>query len=174
LVARTERVVAAEASLAAARRELYPDLEVGVAWQRRPAFPDMVSLMVGINLPLFAGAKQLPMRREAAAMRDMASAELADLRSETVARIVELRARAVRDRNLGRLYRGTIVPQAQAAVASALAGYRVGRVPFMQLVDNQMTVNRYDIEAFQLLADYHAVVGELEALVGRTLEGARP
>jgi outer membrane protein TolC len=174
LVARTERVVAAEASLSAARRELYPDLEVGVAWQRRPAFPDMVSLMVGINLPLFAGAKQLPMRREAAAMRDMASAELADLRSETVARIVELRARAVRDRNLGRLYRGTIVPQAQAAVASALAGYRVGRVPFMQLVDNQMTVNRYDIEAFQLLADYHAVVGELEALVGRTLEGARP
>lgn len=167
LVARTERVAAAEASFGAARRELYPDFELGVAYQRRPLYPDMVSLMVGVNVPLFAGARQLPLRREAAAMRDMAGAELADLRSETVAQIVELRARAVRDRNLGQLYRGTILPQAQAAVAAALAAYRVGRIPFMQLVDNQMTVNTYEIEAYRLLADYHQTTGEIEALVGR-------
>jgi outer membrane protein TolC len=167
LVARTERVAAAEASLAAARRELYPDFELGVAYQSRPLYPDMVSLMVEVNVPLFAGARQLPLRREAAAMRDMAGAELADLRSETVAQIVELRARAVRDRNLGQLYRGSILPQAQAAVGAALAGYRVGRIPFMQVVDNQMTVNRYETEAFRLLADYHQTAGELEALVGR-------
>jgi outer membrane protein TolC len=127
----------------------------------------MVSLMLGVNVPLFAGSKQLPMRREAAAMRDMAAAELADLRNETVAQIVELRARAVRDRNLGQLYRGSILPQAQAAVGAALASYRVGRIPFMQLVDNQMTVNTYEIEAYRLLADYHQTVGEVEALVGR-------
>ena len=167
LVARTERVGAAEASLAAARRELYPDLEIGVAYQRRPLYTDMVSLMVGVNVPLFAGSKQLPMRREAAAMRDMAAAELADLRNETVAQLVELRARVVRDRNLGRLYSGSILPQAQAAVGAAMAGYRVGRIPFMQLVDNQMTVNTYEIEAYRLLADYHQAVGEVEALVGR-------
>ena len=167
LVARMERVGAAEASLAAARRELYPDFELGVAYQRRPLYTDMVSLMVGVNVPLFAGSKQLPMRREAAAMRDMAAAELADLRNETVAQIVELRARAVRDRNLGRLYSGSILPQAQAAVGAALSGYRVGRIPFMQLVDNQMTVNTYEIEAYRLLADYHQALGEVEALVGR-------
>ena len=167
LVARTERVAAAEASFGAARRELYPDFELGVAYQRRPLYPDMVSLMVGVNVPLFAGARQLPLRREAAAMRDMAGAELADLRSETVAQIVELRARAVRDRNLGQLYRGSILPQAHAAVGAALAGYRVGRIPFMQVVDNQMTVNRYETEAYRLLADYHQTAGELEALVGR-------
>ena len=169
LVAHGERVAAAEASYSAARRELYPDFELGVAYQRRPLYSDMVSLMVGINVPLFAGSKQLPMRREAAAMRDMAAAELADLRNETVAQIVELRARAVRDRNLGRLYRGSILPQAQAAVGAALASYRVVRIPFMQLVDNQMTVNTYEIEAYRLLADYHQTVGEVEALVGRPL-----
>ena len=167
LTARAERVAAADATLSAARRELYPDFELGAAYQRRPLYTDMVSLMVGVNVPLFAGSKQLPMRREAAAMRDMAAAELADLRNETVAQIVELRARAVRDRNLGRLYGGTILPQAQAAVGAALAGYRVGRIPFMQLVDNQMTVNTYEIEAYRLLADYHQTVGEVEALVGR-------
>jgi outer membrane protein TolC len=169
LRAGAERVAAAEASLRAARRELFPDFQVGVQYQRRPAFPDMVSLMVGVNLPIFAGAKQLSMRREMAAMRDMSEAELLNLRNETVARIIESRARAAQDRSLARLYRSSILPQARSAVQASLASYRVGRVTFMQLVDNQMTVNRYETESHRLFADYHQAVGELEAIVGRPL-----
>jgi len=171
LRAGAERVAAAEASLSAARRELLPDFQLGFAYQARPAFPNMVSLMFGVNLPIFAGARQLPMRREARAMRDMSQAELTNLRNETIARIIETRAQAERDRNLGRLYRASIVPQARAAVDAALASYRVGRVTFMQLIDNQMTVNRYETETYRLVADYHQAVGELEALLGRSLEG---
>ncbi len=170
LVAGAERVAAAEAALSAARRELFPDFSIGMQYQQRPQFPTMVSLMVGINLPIFAGARQLPMRREMAAMRDMSAAELLNLRNETVARIVEIRARAEQDRNLARLYRGGILPQARAAVQAALSSYRVGRVTFMTLVDNQMTVNRYETETYRLLADYQQAVGELEALVGREVQ----
>jgi outer membrane protein TolC len=170
LRAGAERVAAADAALSAARRELFPDFSVGVAYQQRPQFPTMVSLMVGINVPVFAGAKQLPMRRQMAAMRDMSAAELLNLRNETIARIVEIRARAEQDRNLARLYRGSILPQARAAVQAALSSYRVGRVTFMTLVDNQMTVNRYETETYRLLADYHQAVGELQALVGREVQ----
>jgi cobalt-zinc-cadmium efflux system outer membrane protein len=170
LRAAVERVAAAEASLSAARRELVPDFQLGFAYQARPAFPNMVSLMVGVNLPIFAGARQVPLRREMAAMRDMSQAELANLRNETIAQIIETRARAERDRNLERLYRTSIVPQARASVGAALASYRVGRVSFLTLVDNQMTVNRYETETYRLIADYHQAVGELEALVGRPLE----
>ncbi len=170
LHAGAERVAGAEASLVAARRELFPDFQVGVQFQRRPAFPDMVSLMVGINLPIFAAAKQLPMRREMAAMRDMSQAELLNLHNETIARIIETRARAAQDRALRRLYWTSILPQARSAVQAALSSYRVGRVPFMTLVDNQMTVNRYETEAYRFLADYHQAVGELEALVGREVQ----
>jgi cobalt-zinc-cadmium efflux system outer membrane protein len=173
LAAGAERVAAAEASLTAAQRELLPDLQIGVAWQQRPAFPNMVSLMVGVRLPIFAGARELPMQREARAMRDMRTAELADLRNETTARIIETRARAERDRNLERLYRTGILPQARSAVQAALASYRVGRVNYMTLVDNQMTVNRYETETYRLRADYHQAVGDLEALVGRSLEENR-
>jgi outer membrane protein TolC len=166
LQAGAERVAAAQATLAGARRELYPDLKVGVAYQSRPAFDNMISLMVGISLPIFAGARQLPMRRQMAAMRDMADAELVNLRNETIARVIETRARAVRDRDLVQLYRSAILPQARSAVQAALASYRVGRVSFMQLVDNQMTVNRYEIETIRLLADYQQGVGELTAMTG--------
>jgi outer membrane protein TolC len=167
LVAGAERVAAADASLSAVRRELYPDFTVGIQYQQRPQFPTMVSLMVGITVPLFAGARQLPMRREMAAMREMASAELVNQQNETVAQLIETRARAVQDQNLIRLYRASIVPQARAAVQASLSSYRVGRVTFMTLVDNQMTVNRYETETYRLLADYRQAVGELEALVGR-------
>jgi len=167
LVAGAERVAAADASLSAVRRELYPDFTVGIQYQQRPQFPTMVSLMVGITVPLFAGTRQLPMRREMAAMRDMASAELLNQQNETVAQVIETRARAVQDQNLIRLYRASIVPQARAAVQASLSSYRVGRATFMTLVDNQMTVNRYETETYRLLADYRQAVGELEALVGR-------
>ncbi len=170
LRAGAERVAAAEASLGAARRELFPDFTVGFQYQQRPQFPTMVSLMLGFNVPLFAGARQLPMRREMVAMRDMSQAEFLNLRNETVARIIETRARATQDRALGRLYRSGILPQARSAVQAALSSYRVGRVPFMTLVDDQMTVNRYEIEAYRLLADYHQAVGELEALLGREVQ----
>jgi len=165
-----ERVAAAEASLSAARRELYPDFQFGVAYQQRPQFPTMVSLMVGVNLPIFAGSKQLATRRQMAAMRDMSQAELLNLKNETAAGILETRARAVQDRNLIHLYRTSILPQARAAVQSSLSGYRVGRVPFMQLIDNQMIVNRYETETYRLLADYQQAVGELAALVGREVQ----
>jgi len=167
LIAGQERVQAAQASLSAARRALFPDFTLGIQYQQRPQFPTMVSLMVGINVPLWAGARQLPMRREMAAMRDMASAELINQQNETVAQIVETRARAVQDQHLIRLYRGSILPQARAAVQASLSSYRVGRVTFMTLVDNQMTVNRYETETYRLLADYHQAVGELDALLGR-------
>jgi hypothetical protein len=110
------------------------------------------------------------MRREMAAMRDMSQAELLSLRNETIARIIETRARAAQDRALGQLYRTSILPQARSAVQAALSSYRVGRVPFMTLVDNQMTVNRYETEAYRYLADYHQALGELEALVGREVQ----
>ena len=164
-----ERVAAAQATLAGARRELYPDLRVGIAYQLRPAYENMISLMVGINLPIFAGRRQLPMRRQMAAMRDMSEAELLNVRNETTARIVETRARAVRDRDLAQLYRSSILPQARAAVQAALGSYRVGQVSFMQLVDNQMTVNQYEIETIRLLADYQQAVGDLIALTGGEL-----
>jgi outer membrane protein TolC len=172
LRASAERVAAADASLAAARRELYPDFQLGFQYQERPMFPNMMSVMLGVNLPIFAGNKQLAMRRQMTAMRAMSQAELQNVRNETVARIIETRARAAQDVALTRLYRTGVLPQSRMAVQAALTSYRVGRVAFMQLVDNQMTVNRYETETYRLMAEYQQAMGELDALVGAPVGGA--
>jgi outer membrane protein TolC len=166
-------VRAAEAGERSARREIWPDFQVGVQYGQRPmeggGTDRMVSLMLGMSLPVFAGSRQLATRREAVAMRQMAAADLQGMRSDTRSRVAELYAGAERARRLGRLYQGTILPQAQTTVASALAAYRVGGVDFMTLLDDQMTVNRYRQDLYALDAQRGQALAELEMILGRRL-----
>ncbi len=173
LRAARERVLAAEAGYRAARRELYPEVMVGISYGQRPAFDDMATLMVGFRVPIWAGRRQLPMRREMQAMQAMAEAEARDLYNETFAELVEMRAEAEKSLALARLYATSIVPQARASVEAALAAYRVGKVDYMSLVENQMTANRYETESVRLIAAYHKAVAEIAVLVGAEIGGAR-
>jgi hypothetical protein len=109
------------------------------------------------------------MRREATAMRQMAAADLATMQADTRGRVAELYAAAERARRLGELYKGTILPQANTTVASALAAYRVGGVDFMTLLDDQMTVNRYRQDLYTLDAQRGQALAELEMLLSRPL-----
>lgn len=155
-----------------ARREIWPDLQVGVQYGQRGGAMGterMGSLMVGAAIPIFARDRQFQMRAEAGAMRAMARSELSAMRAETRARVAELYADFVRARNLRTLYQTAVLPQAEAAVTAALASYRVGAVNLMTLIDNQMTVNRYRQESFQLDAELGKALAELEMLVGRAL-----
>ena len=165
-------VRAAEAGARLARREIWPDLQLGVQYGQRPMDGEtdrMLSLMFGVNVPIFAGSRQLAMRRETAAMREMAAADLAAMRAETRGRVAELYASAERARRLGALYSETILPQASTTVASALAAYRTGSVDFMTLLDDQMTVNRYRQDLYALDAERGRALAELEMLLARPL-----
>lgn len=102
-------------------------------------------------------------------MRQMALADLAAMRAETRGRVAEAYANLVQARNLAALYRTTVIPQAEAAVASALAAYRVGSVDFMTLLDNQMTVNKYRQDLFALESEQGKAWADLEMLMGREL-----
>ena len=168
LRAARERALAAEAGYRAARRSVYPDFTLRLAYGQRPEFVDFMTIALGINIPVWAGSKQLAQRREMQAMQAMEEARELDLYNETFARIAEQRAEAERSRSLGKLYVTSVLPQARAAVESALSAYRVGQVDFSTLVQNEMTVNRYEIDGVRLTADYHRALAELEALVGET------
>ena len=176
---------AAESMERLARKELLPDLQLGVQYaQRGKTGIDMAgsstggtermgSLMIGASVPVFARSRQLKGREEATAMRQMAASELATMRADTRGVVGERYADLVRARRLADLYRSTIIPQARAAVSSALAAYRVGKVDFMTLLDNQMTVNKYRQELSTLEAEEGRAWAELEMLTGTELISTR-
>jgi outer membrane protein, heavy metal efflux system len=162
----------AEAREALARREIWPDLSLGVGYGQRPSgmgTDRMASFMVGFTVPIFAGRRQYPMRAETAAMSEMARAELAEARAGVRARIGELLAGLDRARTLLTLYRTEVLPQAEANVTASLASYRVGRADFMTLVDAQMGVNDFEQQVHELLAEYGTMIAELEMAIGGEL-----
>ena len=166
-------LAAATASRQLATKAIWPDLQVGAQYAQRGdgagGTERMGSLMIGASIPIFARDRQLRMRDEAGAMEQMARADLASVRAETRGRIGEAYANLTRARNLARLYRSTVLPQAEATVASAMSSYRVGKVDFMTLLDDQMNVNKYRQELFGLEADEGKAWAELEMLTGREL-----
>jgi outer membrane protein TolC len=168
LLAAEERVRAADAGYRQARRELYPDFMISVGYGQRPEYVDMMSIMVGVTIPLWAGSRQLPLRDEMAAMRAAEEAAALDLANETFAALAELRAEAERARRLSVLYRTDVLPQARAAVEAALSAYRVGTIDYMTLVESEMTVNRYETELIQLHARWLRATAEIDALAGDT------
>lgn len=168
-------VDAAAASARLAARDIWPDLQVGLQYGQQPG-PEgaqrMGSLMVGASLPVFARQRQHQMREEANAMRAMATADLAAMRAESHGALGEAIAGLGRARRLATLYRASVLPQVDGAVASALAAYRAGTVNFMTLLDAQMTRNRYAQELFTLEADEGKAWAELEMLTGQVLVDA--
>lgn len=172
LAAGQAEIAAATALESRARREIWPDLQLGIQYGQRPMADGtdrMVSLMLGFSVPIWAGRRQLPMRRESEAMRMSAEAELRAMQAETRGRLAELVAAVQRSRELRSLYRSTILPQAEATVSSALAAYRVGEVDLPMLLDARMTVNRYRQQLHQLDAEEGAALAEMEMLLGREL-----
>ena len=174
---------AAESMERLARKELLPDLQLGVQYAQRSkalgaggmsggsvsGTERMGSLMIGASVPVFARSRQLKLREEAAAMRQMATSDLAEMRANTRGALGERSADLVRARRLAELYRNTIIPQSRAAVSSAFAAYRVGKVDFLTLLDDQMTVNKYRQELVALEAEEGRAWAELEMLTGTAL-----
>ncbi len=64
------------------------------------------------------------------------------------------------------LYASGVIPQARLSLESATAGYQVGRVDFLTLVDNVVTLLDYELRHEEAMTDYQKALAELEALVG--------
>ena len=174
-------VAASESMRRLARKELFPDLQIGLQYGRQrgtgmsnettvPAgTQQMGSLMIGASIPVFARSRQLLARQETEAMLEMAQADLRAMQADTRGSVAEQYSALLRARRLATLYRTTIIPQARAAWSSALAAYRVGKVDFMTLLDNQMIVNQYRQELSKLEAEEGQAWAELEMLTGSEL-----
>jgi outer membrane protein TolC len=171
------RAVQADTRVRLAARDAWPDLMVGVHYGQRDrgagaGTERMGGASIGFTLPIFAGRRQGPEREAAEALAMMSQADLSETRAEVAARILELDADLREVRDLIRLYRQEILPQARAATESALSSYRVGELEFSTVLDAELAVNRFRLELHTLVHDYGTSLAALEAQVGRELPRA--
>ena len=162
------------ATLDLARKDYYPDFDVKFAYGQRDRAPDgmrrdqMVSLTVAINLPIWRQTKRDPQVAEAIAMQHQAMDMYQAQRNEVSSKVRQHVANAEQSLKSARLYETGILPLARLAVDSSLAAYRVNRVDFLTLLDNQMAVLNYEVSYASALSSYHKALAEIDLLTGKT------
>ena len=156
-----------------ARADYYPDFDVKFSYGQRDRTlegmrrDDMVSFTVAINLPVWRESKRDPRVAEAIAMRDRAKDIYQAQLNEISSKLHQQVANAEQSLKSARLYDTGILPQARLAVESSLAAYRVNRVDFLTLLDNQMTVFNYEVSRASALSSYSKALAEIELLTGK-------
>ena len=100
-------------------------------------------------------------------------ARLAAARNDILFRIHDAHLQLERTAGQLRLYKRGIIPQAEQALKSATAAYRVDSVDFLTMLESEVTLLKYQVEYYRILTDYHKRLADLEAGVGVTLERIR-
>jgi cobalt-zinc-cadmium efflux system outer membrane protein len=152
-----------------ARKNYYPDFDVGVSYGQRVDRPDFVSGFVTVSIPLWHKTKEDRKVAEEKANVLQAEEQYNSMKNEIFFRVKDavLKIRKYNDRI--DLFKTGLIPQGRAALESAISGYSVNKVDFITLIDNQITLYNYQIEYYRALTDYENTLAGIEAMVGERL-----
>jgi outer membrane protein, heavy metal efflux system len=169
----------AEEGIHLARKDYWPDLVVGLSWMAQEekgpapdAGKDAFGVIVGFDLPVWAWRVDDRIDEATARARE-ARETLRDRRAWTRAQVVERYVSLVDAARLLRLYRGTLLPQARAALESAEEESRGGRT-LAALLERKALWLRYRLAEQRALADYYKAVARLEQIVSIPLPLTAP
>ncbi|MCC6156495.1 MAG: TolC family protein [Deltaproteobacteria bacterium] len=153
----------------AAKKDLWPDLIVGVGggvernWVDGGQMP-MGMARLGITLPIWQAARQRPMIRAAEQERAMAAAEKRDAEATARSALTRLRAGWQKTNRQVTLFREAIVPQTHAALDAARAAYLAGRGDFSMVVEDFNMWLDARVELAGREAERYRIWSELDAL----------
>lgn len=167
-----EMIQKAEAGVKLARRDLWPNITVGAGYNQRDdlasgmAMHDFFSASVTLDIPLYFKRKQ----KEKIAQKELdLKAVMADYRNVKIgilAEIESLKAELEGNQKRVELFAGGILLQARQSLESAQAGYQVGKVDFLNIIDNWMRLLGYELQYYFALSDYHKALASYELAVG--------
>ncbi len=173
LTVRSEQIEHQLATVELARKETKPDFVLGGSWIHRGALPDMWQLNLAITLPIRKQQRQNRAIEESLQELGARRHERADAGLAVAERVRDSYLQVNRSVQLIALFRDGIIPQALLSLESAMAGYSVGKVDFLTVLNNVITLLTYRLELERQTASAMASLAELEEHVGRTL-GATP
>lgn len=169
LKSQRRKIDSAQYSIQLAKKEFYPDFSVGFTYINRPAMPEMYGVTVGVKLPIWTKQKQRPALTEATASFESEKRTLENMTTVLMFKIRDKYLAENTAQRLVKLYSTTIVPQSSLSLESAIAGYEVGKVDFLTLLDNLVTLLNYELSYYEQLSNEEKAVAALEPLVGVTL-----
>jgi outer membrane protein, heavy metal efflux system len=167
LRSRQEMVDSHTFALDLARKGYLPDFNAIFQYQKTGSlYPDYYMAMAEVKVPLYFWRKQRLGVEEAAT-------RLVQSRHEYQMTVQEI-SFAVKDQfliaktaeRLLALYEQGIIPQSAASLESALAGYQVGKVDFLTLINNLTVLLNFETDYYKELSNQKKALAQLEEWVG--------
>ncbi len=173
LLATAKSIDRSERAVSLARRQFYPDFDVTALGIRNDKINDNgYQVMVGIKIPLFYGTKQKQGVREAVANLEGAREDFAATRQDLLFQVKDGFVQAQRAERLIMILRDAIIPQATLGLQAAQAGYTVGKVDFLTLLNSLLTLQDSQLELHSEMVNHEKALARLEAVTGRPLDGS--
>jgi len=160
------RIEEKEAGVSLAKKEYLPNFQLSAMANSRGKLEDMWQASLGIEIPLYWWRKQSKGVEEAARSLGEARHNYERTRQELLFEVKDNFVMAKTADTLVRLYGTAIIPQASLSLESATAGYEVGKVDFLTLLDNLITLLNDEIMYYEQLTDFQKALSRLEAVVG--------
>ncbi len=154
-----------------ARLNYRPNFNVGLAYTfREPAGTDQgtdfAGIQFGMNLPIFT-AKRDAAKAEADAGLMMVRRQYEKFQAQVRFEIDDAQRDIKTNNKQAKLYKNGIIPQASQSFEAAISAYQVGKVSFLTLLDNLMTLYRYEIDYHRAVSDGLRAKARLEAAIGK-------
>ena len=172
LLATAKSVDRSEQTVALAKRQYYPDFDVNALGLRNDRINDNgYQVMLGVKIPLFYETKQRQGVNEALAGLAGAREDLTATRQDLLFQAKDGFVQAQRAERLITILRDAIIPQATLALQAAQAGYGVGKVDFLTLLNSLLTLQESQLELHGEMVSHEKALARLEAVTGGPLVG---
>jgi outer membrane protein TolC len=169
-------VEASRSAYRLARREYFPDFTFSVSYRLREEVQmdpvrgvNFFSASAGINIPLYFWSKQRKKVQEMELSLESARQKYESKENNLKLNVSRLFYSLDKYTEEVGLYQSAILPQARQSLESAKSGYQVDKVDFLTLLNNQVTLYKYEIAYHQALSSYFMTIARLEEMVGRSL-----
>jgi cobalt-zinc-cadmium efflux system outer membrane protein len=153
-----------------ARKEYRPDFNFSFQWQHTGSrFRDYYMAAAEVKLPVWYGRKQRYGVEEATSRLQESRQNYRAGQQDVLFRAKDEYLIAKTSERLLALYESGIIPQASLSLESALAGYEVGTVDFLTLINNLMSILTFERQYYEELARHEQALARLEPLVAKPL-----
>ena len=170
MLRRDEKMIQrSEVNVNMARKEFYPDFTLNGGYYNMGSMPPMYMFRADVKIPLYWFRKQRAGVTEQAAGLQQARATLRATEQSLNYQIRNDLTMAEASARLVSLYRDTVIPQASVTLESSLSSYESGKVDFLTVLMNYITIVEYEMNYNEELQNLFLALSRLEEMTGRRL-----
>lgn len=168
LFADDARIRSAEKNRDLTYRNRYPDFAIGVSPIQMGSRINEWELMLEVSIP-FQQESRRRQESEAESMLSAARSQKEAAANRLIGELFENIAGLKAAQRIEMLTANSLLPQSEATLQSALAGYENGKVDFATLLDAQRQIRKARQDRLKAQADAQARLAAIERLVGEDL-----